>query len=48
MFFFIQEAAYIKIHAELPDVLANHAKPVNYQVYNTWQKYLNAFLSQGK
>ena len=42
-----QEAAYIKIHAELPAVLVQHAVTVNSHVYNSWQKYLNTFLSQG-
>ena len=42
-----QEAAYIKIHAEIPEVLNNHAKPVNTAIYPTWQRFMEAFLSQG-
>ncbi|KAJ8304824.1 hypothetical protein KUTeg_018407 [Tegillarca granosa] len=42
-----QEAAYIKIHAEIPDVLAEHAMPVHTELYPTWEKFLDAFLSQG-
>ncbi|XP_076101914.1 IQ domain-containing protein H-like isoform X2 [Mytilus galloprovincialis] len=42
-----QEAAYIKIHAEIPEVLATHAKPVNTKLYPTWDSFLDAFLSQG-
>ncbi|XP_064651541.1 IQ domain-containing protein H-like isoform X2 [Lineus longissimus] len=41
-----QEPAYIKIHAEVPELLSNFAKPVN-KVYATWQKFIDAFLSQG-
>ncbi|XP_033124079.1 IQ domain-containing protein H-like isoform X2 [Anneissia japonica] len=42
-----QEAAYIKIHAEIPDILVKHSHPVNTSVFPTWQKFLEAFLSQG-
>ncbi|XP_067666806.1 IQ domain-containing protein H-like [Haliotis asinina] len=42
-----QEAAYIKIHAEIPDVLVEHATPINTEIYKTWDKFLEAFLSQG-
>lgn len=42
-----QEAAYIKIHAEIPEVLATHAKPVNTKLFPTWDSFLDAFLSQG-
>ncbi len=43
-----QEPAYIKIHAEIPDVLAKHAHPVNKKVFPSWEMFLEAFLSQGK
>ena len=43
----LQEAAYIKIHAEIPDVLTNSAQPVNNKAYNNWENYLVAFLGQG-
>ncbi len=43
-----QEAAYIKIHAEIPDVLSEYGTPVNTKVYPDWSRFLEAFLSQGK
>ncbi|KAL8616663.1 hypothetical protein ACOMHN_031645 [Nucella lapillus] len=42
-----QEAAYIKIHAEVPDILLDHAQPSNTKVYSSWQTFLVDFLSQG-
>ncbi|XP_072037895.1 IQ domain-containing protein H-like [Amphiura filiformis] len=42
-----QEPAYIKIHAEIPDVLSSHAQPVNKKVFPSWEVFLEAFLSQG-
>merc|ERR1719422_695902 len=42
-----QEAAYIKIHAEVPDILLKYAQPLNTKMYPTWEKFLRAFLSQG-
>ncbi|XP_071965031.1 IQ domain-containing protein H-like [Antedon mediterranea] len=42
-----QEAAYIKIHAEIPGILTKHCRPVNTSVFPTWSKFLDAFLSQG-
>ena len=45
--YYFQEAAYIKIHAEIPDVLANHSKPCNTSIYPTWEKFLEAFLAKG-
>ncbi|XP_002730454.1 IQ domain-containing protein H-like [Saccoglossus kowalevskii] len=42
-----QEAAFIRIHAEIPDVLEKNARPVNTTVFPTWQKFLEAFLSKG-
>lgn len=45
---FHQEAAYIKIHAEIPDILSEFAKPCNTKIYPTWEHFLNAFLSLGK
>ena len=47
VYFSFQEAAYIKIHAEIPEVLANHAQPVNTNIYPTWEKFLEAFLAKG-
>lgn len=47
-FFWLQEAAYIKIHAEIADVLAKHARPVHEELYEDWSKFLDAFLSQGE
>lgn len=42
-----QEAAYIKIHAEIGEVLEKHGCPMNTKVYPTWDKFLQSFLSQG-
>ncbi|KAK2189580.1 hypothetical protein NP493_102g04043 [Ridgeia piscesae] len=42
-----QEAAYIKIHEEVPTLLTQHARTNNKNVYATWEIYLEAFLSQG-
>ncbi|XP_069138728.1 IQ domain-containing protein H-like isoform X4 [Argopecten irradians] len=42
-----QEAAYIKIHAEIADVLHANAKPVHTNIYASWDTFLEAFLSQG-
>ncbi|XP_005098111.1 IQ domain-containing protein H isoform X2 [Aplysia californica] len=42
-----QEAAYIKIHAEVPDILHSYARPLNTKMFPTWEKFLRAFLSQG-
>ncbi|XP_050402803.1 IQ domain-containing protein H isoform X1 [Patella vulgata] len=42
-----QEAAYIKILAEIPEILITYAQPANKKIYPTWSKYLEAFLSQG-
>ncbi|KAH9508924.1 hypothetical protein Btru_048311 [Bulinus truncatus] len=42
-----QEAAYIKIHAEIPDILTNYAQPCNSKIFPTWETFLKAFLSQG-
>lgn len=46
--FCLQEAAYIKIHAEIADVLAKYARPVHEELYEDWSKFLDAFLSQGE
>ena len=43
-----QEAAFIKIHSEIADVLAAHAQPVHTDVYSNWEDFLDSFLSQGK
>ena len=43
-----QEAAYIKIHAEIADVLSRHACPMNTKIYPTWDRFLESFLSQGR
>ncbi|KAK7010096.1 IQ domain-containing protein H [Biomphalaria glabrata] len=42
-----QESAYIKIHAEIPDILTNYAQPFNTKIFPTWELFLQAFLSQG-
>ena len=43
-----QEAAYIKIHQEIPKFLENHATPADKTAYAQWPVFLNAFLSKGK
>lgn len=42
-----QEAAYIKIHAEIPDILYHYAQPFNTKLFPTWENFLRAFLAQG-
>ncbi|XP_059161513.1 IQ domain-containing protein H-like isoform X2 [Physella acuta] len=42
-----QESAYIKIHAEIPDILSSYAQPVNTKVFPDWDAYLKAFLAKG-
>ncbi|CAH1796248.1 unnamed protein product [Owenia fusiformis] len=42
-----QEAAGIKIHSEIAEVVKNHSTPCNKTLYPTWEKYLEAFLSLG-
>jgi hypothetical protein len=42
-----QEAAYIKIHGLIADVLHEHATPCNKSVYPTWEIYLQHYLGHG-
>ncbi|ELT97689.1 hypothetical protein CAPTEDRAFT_178180 [Capitella teleta] len=42
-----QEAAYIKIHQEILEVLTQHAQPINKESYQDWNTFLHAFLCQG-
>ncbi|XP_072134140.1 IQ motif-containing protein H isoform X7 [Mobula birostris] len=43
----IQEPSEIKMAKELPGVLAEHARPVNQEIFPTWEKFLKMFLCQG-
>ncbi|XP_069766577.1 IQ motif-containing protein H isoform X2 [Narcine bancroftii] len=43
----MQEPAELKMTQELPRVLAEHAHPVNQEIFPTWEKFLKRFLCQG-
>ncbi|XP_059808984.1 IQ motif-containing protein H isoform X5 [Hypanus sabinus] len=43
----MQEPSELKMAKELPGVLAEHARPVNQEMFPTWEKYLKMFLCQG-
>ncbi|KAK3096782.1 hypothetical protein FSP39_003245 [Pinctada imbricata] len=42
-----QEPVFIKIHAEIPDLLSKYARPIHTDLYESWDKFLDAFLGQG-
>lgn len=42
-----QEATYLKILSEIPEVLSKYAMPANKKIYPTWDFYEKVFLSQG-
>ena len=42
-----QENAIKRILAELPDILASHAHPVNERLFPTWKEFQDEFFNQG-
>ncbi|XP_074650955.1 IQ domain-containing protein H-like isoform X2 [Tubulanus polymorphus] len=42
-----QEPAYMRILAEIPDILDKFAVPADKDIFPTWEKFIEAFLSQG-
>jgi hypothetical protein len=42
-----QEATLRKVIVELPELLVKQATPVNKDIYPTWEKFVDAFLSHG-
>ena len=43
-----REAAYLKILAELPEILERHAVPADKKRYSSWREFLHDFLGRGK
>lgn len=42
------EPTLIRVSAEVPEIMAHHAIPVNSELYPTWDKFLQDFLKRGK
>ena len=42
------EPTFIRVSAEIPEILAHHAIPVNRELYPTWDKFLEDFLKRGQ
>lgn len=42
-----REPAYMKILAEIPGILENYTKVVDKARFNSWNEYLNEYLSKG-
>lgn len=42
------EPTLIRILAEVPEIMAHHAFPVNGELYPTWDRFLQDFLKRGK
>lgn len=41
------EPTLIRVSAEIPEIMAHHATPVNSELYPTWDKFLQDFLKRG-
>lgn len=41
------EPTLIRVSAEIPEIMAHHATPVNTELYPTWDKFLQDFLKRG-
>lgn len=41
------EPTLIRVSAEIPEIMAHHATPVNNELYPTWEKFLQDFLKRG-
>ena len=42
------EPTLIRVSAEVPEIMAHHATPVNSELYPTWDKFLQDFLKRGQ
>ena len=41
------EPTLIRVSAEVPEIIAHHATPVNSDLYPTWDRFLQDFLKRG-
>ena len=41
------EPTLIRVSAEIPEIMAHHATPVNSDLYPTWDRFLQDFLKRG-
>lgn len=42
------EPTLIRVSAEVPEIMAHHATPVNSELYPTWDRFLQDFLKRGQ